>query len=157
MVTKKLRSFMNNQVPHSMEGNLEKPYEAVLTKFYQFNGTNNAREHLAYFEATCDNTANNSSLLHQFSRSLTSVSFYWSSRLLVESISNWTGMKNVFRKHFVTMKIYISIIKLSQVKQEEFERQGPPLGTLSQQSLVAHIVEEVLRGSIQVVSSKQVL
>lgn len=32
MVTKKLRSFMNNQVPHSMEGNLQKPYEAGLTK-----------------------------------------------------------------------------------------------------------------------------
>lgn len=92
-------------------------------KFCQFNGTNNAREHLAYFKATCDNTANNSSLLlHQFSRSLTSVSFYWSSRLPIESISNWTGMKNVFRKHFVTMKSDISIIKLSQVKQEEFER-----------------------------------
>ena len=74
MVNRKLRRATNDQAPRSMENELEKPYESWHDlvpfpagwhppKFRQFDGTGDAREHLAYFEAACGDTANNSSLL----------------------------------------------------------------------------------------------
>src|SRR5579859_3929466 len=133
LVTKKMKQISNEQAPHSLEGDLEKPYEAWHDlvpfpagwrppKFRQFDGTGDAKEHLAYFEAACGDTANNSSLLlRQFSGSLTGAAFHWYSRLPVGKISNWTGMKSVFKKHFVAMKRDISIVELSQVKQRRDE------------------------------------
>ena len=63
LVTKKMRQITNEQAPHSLEGELEKPYEAWHDlmpfpagwrppKFRQYDGTGDAREHLAYFAAT---------------------------------------------------------------------------------------------------------
>ena len=133
MVTKKLRHITNEKALHSLEGDLEKPYEAWHDlvpfpagwrppKFHQFNGTGDAREHLAYFEAACGDTANNSSLLlRQFSGSLTGAAFHWYSRLPVGKITSWTDMKSAFKKHFVAMKRDISIVELSQVKQRRDE------------------------------------
>ena len=116
MVTKKMRQITNEQAPHSLEGELEKPsYEAWHDlmpfpagwrppKFRQYDGTGDAREHLAYFEAACGDTANNSSLLlRQFSGSLTGATFNWYSRLPIGKVSNWTDMKRD-----------ISIVELSQ-------------------------------------------
>ena len=129
MVNRKLRRATNDQAPRSMENELEKPYESWHDlvpfpagwhppKFRQFDGTGDAREHLAYFEAACGDTANNSSLLlRQFSGSLTGAAFHWYSRLPVGSISSWGAMKDVFRRHFVAMKKDFSIVELSQVKQ----------------------------------------
>ena len=133
LVTKKMRQITNEQAPHSLEGDLEKPYEAWHDlvafpagwrppKFRQFDGTGDAREHLAYFEAACGDTANNSSLLlRQFSGSLTGAAFHWYSRLPIGKISNWTDMKKAFKKHFVAMKRDISVVELSQVKQRRDE------------------------------------
>jgi hypothetical protein len=112
---------------------LEKPYEAwhdlvpflarwCPPKFHQFDGTGDAREHLAYFEVACGDTAKNSSLLlRQFSGSLTDAAFHWYSRLTIGKISNWVDMKNAFKKHFVAMKRDISIVELSQVRQQRDE------------------------------------
>jgi hypothetical protein len=127
MVEKKFKQMMVNQAPRTSESKLEKPYEAWHDrvsfptgwhppKFRQFDGTGDAREHLAYFEAACGDTANSSSLLlRQFSGSLTGPTFHWYSRLPVGSIGSWAGMKDVFKKHFVTMKKDFSIIELAQV------------------------------------------
>jgi hypothetical protein len=120
MVNRKLRRMTSEQAPRAVESELEKPYEAWHDlvpfpagwhppKFHQFDGIGDAREHLAYFEATCGDTTNNSLLLLcQFSGSLT---------LPVGSIGSWGAMKDVFRKHFVAMKKDFSIVELSQVKQ----------------------------------------
>ncbi|KAM0857946.1 hypothetical protein ACQ4PT_048133 [Festuca glaucescens] len=133
MVTKRFKQMAIDQAPHSSESELEKPYEAWHDlvsfpsgwhppKFRQFDRTGDAREHLAYFEAACGDTANSSSLLlRQFSGSLTGPAFHWYSRLPVGSISSWSGMKEVFRKHFVAMKKDFSVVELSQVRQRREE------------------------------------
>lgn len=133
MVNKKLKQIAAEQVPQSSESELEKPYEAWHDlvpfpsgwhppKFRQFDGTGDAREHLAYFEAACGDTASNPSLLlHQFSGSLTGPAFHWYSRLPIGSISNWAGMKEVFKKHFIAMKKDFSIVELAHVKQRRDE------------------------------------
>jgi hypothetical protein len=133
MVNKKLKQIAAEQVPQSSESELEKPYEAWHDlvpfpsgwhppKFRQFDGTGDAREHLAYFEAACGYTASNPSLLlRQFSGSLTGPAFHWYSRLPIGSIRNWAGMKEVFKKHFVAMKKDFSIVELAHVKQRRDE------------------------------------
>src|SRR3954463_1050790 len=105
MVDKKFKRMSIEQAPRSSESELEKPYEAWHDlvsfpagwhppKFRQFDGTGDAREHLAYFEVACGDTAKSSSLLlRQFSGSLTGPAFHWYSRLPVGSISSWEGMK----------------------------------------------------------------
>jgi len=125
MVNRRLRQATVNQSPRVMETELEKPYESWHDlvpfpagwhppKFRQFDGTGDAREHLAYFEAACGDTANNASLLlRQFSGSLTDPAFHWYSRLPVGSIHSWADMKEVFKKHFVAMKKDFSIVELS--------------------------------------------
>ena len=82
-------------------------------KFRQFDGTRDVREHLAYFEAACGDTANNSLLLlRQFLGSRTGAAFHWYSRLPIGKISNWTDMKKAFKKHFVAMKRDISVVDI---------------------------------------------
>lgn len=88
VVTKKLKKMSIEQAPHTSESDLKKPYEAWhdlvsfpagwhTPKFCQFDGTGDAREHLAYFEADCGDTANSSLLLlQQFSGSLTGPAFH---------------------------------------------------------------------------------
>ncbi|KAM0882333.1 hypothetical protein ACQ4PT_032372 [Festuca glaucescens] len=74
MVEKRFRQLTVDQTPRASESELENPYEASHDrvsfpdgwhppKFRQFDGTGDAREHLAYFEAACGDTANSSSLL----------------------------------------------------------------------------------------------
>ncbi|KAM0901363.1 hypothetical protein ACQ4PT_020050 [Festuca glaucescens] len=133
MVTKRFKQLTVDQTPQTSESELEKPYEAWHDrvsfpagwhppKFRQFDGTSDAREHLAYFEAACGDTANSSSLLlRQFSGSLTGPAFHWYSRLPVGAIGSWAGMKEVFKKHFVAMKKDFSIVELSQVRQRREE------------------------------------
>jgi hypothetical protein len=128
MVNKKFRRITMEQASRSTESELEKPYEAWhelvpfpsgwhLPKFRHFDATGDAREHLAYFEVACGDTASSSSLLLRlFSGSLTRAAFHWYSRLPVGSISSWRAMKDTFRKHFVAMKDFY-IVELSQVKQ----------------------------------------
>ncbi|KAK1665875.1 hypothetical protein QYE76_054034 [Lolium multiflorum] len=133
MVTKRFKQLTIDQTPQTSESELEKPYEAWHDrvsfpagwhppKFRQFDGTGDARENLAYFEAACGDTANSSSLLlRQFSGSLTGPAFHWYSRLPVGAIGSWAGMKEVFKKHFVAMKKDFSIVELSQVRQRREE------------------------------------
>ncbi|KAM0923781.1 hypothetical protein ACQ4PT_005306 [Festuca glaucescens] len=105
-----------------VEDMVEKRFRWHPPKFRQFDGTGDAREHLAYFEAACGDTANSSSLLlRQFSGSLTGPAFHWYSRLPVGSIGNWAGMKEVFKKHFVAMKKDFSVFELAQVRQRRDE------------------------------------
>jgi hypothetical protein len=134
MVSKKMKQFTTEQVPQTSESELEKPYESWHDlvafpagwhppKFRQFDGMGDAREHLAYFEATCGDTAHSPSLLlRQFSGSLTGAAFHWYSRLPVGSIPDWKSMKNIFRAHFVTMKKDYSVIELTQVRQKHDEK-----------------------------------
>ena len=133
MVDKKLKQMAIDQAPRTSESELEKPYEAWHDmmaypagwhppKFRQFDGTGDAREHLAYFEASCGDTTNSPSLLlRQFSGSLTGPAFHWYSRLPVGSIGSWAAMKEVFKKHFVAMKKDFSIVELAQVRQRRDE------------------------------------
>jgi hypothetical protein len=129
MVNKKMKQLSTEQAPQTSESELDKPYESWHDlipfpagwhppKFHQFDGTGDAREHLAYFEATCGDTAHSPSLLlRQFSGSLTGAAFHWYSRLPVGSIPDWKSMKELFKAHFVTMKKDFSVVELSQVRQ----------------------------------------
>lgn len=133
LVAKKLKQMALDQAPHTMESELEKPYEVSHDlvsfpagwhppKFRQFDGTGDAREHLAYFEVACGDTANNPSLLlRQFSGSLTGPAFHWYSRLPVGAIGSWASMKEVFKKHFIAMKKDFSVVELAQVWQQRDE------------------------------------
>lgn len=89
IVAKKLKQMTIDQSPRTSECELEKPYKAWHDlvafptrwhppKLRQFDGTGDASEHLAYFEAACGDKVNSSSLLLcQFSGSLTGPAFHW--------------------------------------------------------------------------------
>lgn len=74
LIDRKMKQVIAEQAPMNSESELDKPYDSWhdlvpfpvgwhLPKFRQFDGTGDAREHLAYFEATCGDTACNPSLL----------------------------------------------------------------------------------------------
>jgi hypothetical protein len=98
LVDKKIKQISIEQNPEHSKSELDKPYAAWHDlvpfpsgwhppKFHLFDGTSDAREHLAYFEAMCGDTARALSLLlRQFSGSLTGSTFHWYSRLPVGSI-----------------------------------------------------------------------
>jgi hypothetical protein len=134
LINKKMRQVNADQAPHASDCELDKPYEAWHDlvpfpagwnppKFRQFDGMGDAREHLAYFEAMCGDTAHSPSLLlQQFSSSLTGAAFHWYSRLPVGTIPDWKSMKELFKAHFVSMKKDFSIIELVQVRQRRDEK-----------------------------------
>lgn len=134
LIDRKMKQVIAEQAPMNSESELDKPYDSWHDlvpfpvgwhppKFRQFDGTGDAREHLAYFEATCGDTACNPSLLlRQFSGSLTGAAFHWYSRLPVGSISDWKSMKDLFKAHFVTMKKDFSVVELAQVQQKRDEK-----------------------------------
>lgn len=134
LIDGKMKQVIAEQAPMNSESELDKPYDSWHDlvpflvgwhppKFRQFDGTGDAREHLAYFEATCGDTARNPSLLlRQFSGSLTGAAFHWYSRLPVGSISDWKSMKDLFKAHFVTMKKDFSVVELAQVQQKRDEK-----------------------------------
>ena len=81
LVDKRMKQISIEQSPQVSESELEKPYEAWHDlvpfpsgwhppKFRLFDGTGDAREHLAYFEAMCGDTSRthlfcyDSSLVH---------------------------------------------------------------------------------------------
>jgi hypothetical protein len=131
---KRMKQVSIDQNPQHSESELDKPYAVWHDlvpfpagwhppKFRLFDGTGDAREHLAYFEAMCGDTARTPSLLlRQFSGSLTGSAFYWYSRLPVGSIPDWKTMKELFKSHFVSMKKDFSIVELLQVKQQRDEK-----------------------------------
>jgi hypothetical protein len=133
LVDKKMKQISVEQNPQPSESELDKPYAARHDlvpfpsgwhppKFHLFDGTGDAREHLAYFEAMCGDTARALSLLlRQFLGSLTGSAFHWYSRLPVGSIPDWKTMKGLFKSHFVSMKKDFSIVELLQVKQKSDE------------------------------------
>jgi hypothetical protein len=134
LVDKRMKQVSIDQNRQHSESELDKPYavwhDLVLfpagwhpPKFRLFDGTGDAREHLAYFEAMCGDTARTPSLLlRHFSGSLTGSTFHWYSRLPVGSIPDWKTMKEVFKSHFVSMKKDFSIVELLQVKQQRDEK-----------------------------------
>jgi hypothetical protein len=105
LVDKKMKQISVEQNPQHSESELDKPYAAWHDlvrfpsgwhppKFHLFDGTGDAREHLAYFEAMCGDIALAPSLLlRQFLGSLTGSAFHWYSRLPVGSIPDWKTMK----------------------------------------------------------------
>jgi hypothetical protein len=133
LVDKKMKQISIEQNPQPSKSELDKPYAAWHDlvpfpsgwhppKFRLFDGIGDAREHLAYFEAMCGDTADAPSLLlRQFSGSLTGSAFYWYSRLPVGSIPDWKTMKELFKSHFMSMKNDFSIVELLQVKQKRDE------------------------------------
>jgi hypothetical protein len=133
LVDKKIKQISIEQNPEHSKSELDKPYAAWHDlvpfpsgwhppKFHLFDGTSDAREHLAYFEAMCGDTARALSLLlRQFSGSLTGSTFHWYSRLPVGSIPDWKTMKELFKSHFVSMNKDFSIVELLQVKQKRDE------------------------------------
>jgi hypothetical protein len=98
LVDKRMKQVSIDQNPQHSESELDKPYTVWHDlvpfpagwhppKFRLFDDTGDAREHLAYFEAMCGDTARTPSLLlRQFFGSLTGSAFYWYSRLPVGSI-----------------------------------------------------------------------
>jgi hypothetical protein len=129
-----MKQMSIDQNPQPSESELDKPYASWHDlvpfpsgwhppKFCLFDGTGDAREHLAYFEAMCgDTTRTPSLLLRQFSGSLTGSAFHWYSHLLVGSIPDWKTMKELFKSHFMSMKKDFSTLELLQVKQKRDEK-----------------------------------
>lgn len=134
IINRKMRQIAAEQGHQVVEDELQKPYESWQDrvpfpagwhppKFRQFDGTGDATEHLAYFEAICGDTAHSPSLLlRQFLASLTSAAFHWYSRLPAWSIRSWSGMKDVFKSHFISLSKEITVLELSQIKQKRDEK-----------------------------------
>ncbi|XP_062202020.1 uncharacterized protein LOC133904543 [Phragmites australis] len=134
VVNRRMCQLAADQAQRSLESELNKPYEAChdrvafpagwhLPKFRLFDGTEDATEHLVYFESVCGDTVNNPSLLlRQFSASLTGATFHWYSRLPAGLVPSWVSMKELFKSHFITMRKDILILELSQIKQRRDER-----------------------------------
>ncbi|XP_028548191.1 uncharacterized protein LOC114578844 [Dendrobium catenatum] len=93
-----------------------------IPKFNTFNGTNNPRQYLAQFKATCGNTGGNDALLfQQFVSSLTATTFEWYAELPNDSVKTFAELESMFVKIFAsaTEKITIADLALDKRKREE--------------------------------------
>jgi len=97
---------------------LHMPHGYRPSKFNQFNGKDNHRQHIAHFVETWSNASmEGDRLVKQFVRSLKGNSFDWYTDLESESINSWEQMEHDFLNQFYNTQCTISIMKLISTKQ----------------------------------------
>jgi len=94
------------------------PYGYQPTKFNQFDGRGNPKQHVAHFIETCNNAGTGSDLLvKQLVGTLKGIVFDWYTDLLPEYIDSWEQMEQEFLNRFYSTQCTISMAELTNTKQ----------------------------------------
>nr|XP_011468706.1 PREDICTED: uncharacterized protein LOC105352760 [Fragaria vesca subsp. vesca] len=102
--------------------NLRMPIGYQPPKFQQFDGKSNPKQHIAHFIETYNSVGTDSDhLVKQFVRSLRGTAFEWFTDLELESIDNWEQMENEFLNRFFSTRHMVSMLELTNTKQQNGE------------------------------------
>jgi len=93
------------------------PYGYQPSKFNQFDGKGNPKQHIAHFIEMCSNAGTEGDrLVKQFVRSLKGVTFDWYTDLELESINSWEQMEHEFLNRFYSTQRIVSTTELTNMK-----------------------------------------
>ncbi|KAL0285724.1 UNVERIFIED_CONTAM: hypothetical protein Sangu_2765900 [Sesamum angustifolium] len=99
---------------------LKMPMGYQPTKFQQFDGKGNSKQHMAF--KTCNNTGTyGDHLVKQFIRSLKGSAFDWYTVLEVGSINVWEQLEQEFLNRFYSTQRTISMVELTNSRPWEEE------------------------------------
>ncbi|KAM2374308.1 hypothetical protein ACFXTH_043238 [Malus domestica] len=88
------------------------------SKFMQFDGKGNPKQHVAHFVETCNNAGTERDYLaKQFVRSLKGNAFEWYTDLKPESINSWEQLEREFLNRFYSTRHTVSMLELMSTKQ----------------------------------------
>jgi len=88
------------------------------SKFQQFDGKDNPKQHVAHFIETCNNAGMDGDLIvKQFVRMLKGINFDWYANLQTKSIDSWGQMEQVFLNRFYNTQCTVTMIELTNNKQ----------------------------------------
>ncbi|KAM2698306.1 hypothetical protein EV1_037327 [Malus domestica] len=97
---------------------LRMPMGYQPSKFMQFDGKGNPKQHVAHFVETCNNAGiEGDYLVKQFVRSLKGNAFEWYTDLKPESINNWEQLEREFLNRFYSTHRTVSMLELTSTKQ----------------------------------------
>ncbi|KAL0428073.1 UNVERIFIED_CONTAM: hypothetical protein Slati_2982100 [Sesamum latifolium] len=98
--------------------NLKMPMGYQLSKFQQFDGKGNPKQHVAHFIKTCNNAGTyDDHLVKQFVRSLKGNAFDWYTDLEADSIDGWEQLEQEFLNRFYTTLRTVSIVEVTNSRQ----------------------------------------
>ncbi|KAM2087174.1 hypothetical protein ACFX1R_024632 [Malus domestica] len=88
------------------------------SKFMQFNGKGNPKQHVAHFIETCNNAGmEGDHLVKQFVRSLKGNVFDWYTDLEPKSVNSWDQLEREFLNRFYNTRRTVSMLELTNTKQ----------------------------------------
>jgi len=97
---------------------LRMPHSYQPTKFQQFDGKGNPKQHVAHFIETCNNAGTAGNLMmKQFIRTLKGIAFDWYTGLEAKSINSWKRMEHEFLNRFYSTQRTVSMAELINTKQ----------------------------------------
>ncbi|KAM1724358.1 hypothetical protein ACFX11_022810 [Malus domestica] len=88
------------------------------SKFMQFDGKGNPKQHVTHFIETCNNAGTEGDYLaKQFVRLLKRNAFEWYMDLEPESINSWEQLEKEFLNRFYSTRRTVSMLELTSTKQ----------------------------------------
>ncbi|KAL0307149.1 UNVERIFIED_CONTAM: hypothetical protein Sradi_6132200 [Sesamum radiatum] len=97
---------------------LKMPMGYQPTKFQQFDGKGNPKQHVAHFVETCNNAGTyDDHLVKQFVRFLKGNAFDWYTDLEADSIDGWEQLEQEFLNRFYSTLRTVSIVELTNSRQ----------------------------------------
>ncbi|KAM1027899.1 hypothetical protein ACFX2A_041604 [Malus domestica] len=130
-----LQEMITNTIKAQYEGSshtslfYSKPYSKKIdalrmprgyqpSKFMQFDGKGNPKQHVAHFVETCNNAGMEGDYLaKQFVCSLKGNAFEWYTDLEPESINSWEQLEREFLNRFYSTRRTVSMLELTSTKQ----------------------------------------
>ncbi|KAL0420244.1 UNVERIFIED_CONTAM: hypothetical protein Slati_3047300 [Sesamum latifolium] len=98
--------------------NLKMPMGNQPSKFQQFDGKGNPKQHVAHFVETCNNAGiYGDHLVKQFVRSLKGNAFGWYADLETGSIDGWEQLEQEFLNRFYSTRRTVSMVELTYSRQ----------------------------------------
>ena len=92
------------------------------SKFQQFDGKGNPKQHIAYFIETCKNAGSKGDqLVRMFVQSLKENAFEWYTDLELEVIDSWEQLKKEFLNRFYSIRRTVSVMELTYIRQQKGE------------------------------------
>ncbi|KAA0038071.1 ty3-gypsy retrotransposon protein [Cucumis melo var. makuwa] len=115
-------SFMYSKPYTKRIDNLRMPFGCQPLKFQQFNKKGNPKQHIAHFIKTCENIGlRGDHLVRKFVRSLKENTFEWYTDMESKVTDSWKQLEKEFVNHFYSTKRIMSMIKLTNMKQQKGE------------------------------------
>ncbi|KAL0456251.1 UNVERIFIED_CONTAM: hypothetical protein Slati_0964300 [Sesamum latifolium] len=97
---------------------LKMPMDYQPSKFQQFDGKGNFKQHMAYFVETCNNAGTyGDHLVKQFVRSLKGNAFDWYTGLKAGSIDGWEQVEQKCLNRFYSTRRTVSMVELINSRQ----------------------------------------